>query len=127
MIIIIFLKVTDMKTKIIILVLLIVALSLTSIFIMTEKSEAQIIGRWYRDDGIYIEFFENGVWHCAEDFEGYGGIWSLNGDRIHMTDLLENDFTGILHSDNNSLTLNGKLYKKILEKSYKFHKSVDER
>ena len=114
-----------MKTRISVLVLLIVALSLTLIFIMAEKSEAQIIGRWYRDDGIYIEFYESGVWQCAEEFEGYGGIWSSKGDRIHMTDLLNNDFTGILHSDNNSLTLNGKTYKKISENSYNFHKSVD--
>lgn len=115
-----------MKNKIRLIIFLMVAASLAVGFLCLRESKTKIIGRWYKDDDIYIEFFESGIWECAEEFEGYGGIWRLSGNKVYMTDLLGNDYTGILQSDNNSLTLNGDIYKKILENSYNFFKPVDE-
>lgn len=114
-----------MKIKSTIIALLIVAVCVSTGFMIHKSDTTEIIGKWYRNDGIYIEFFDSGVWECAEGFEGYGGTWKLSGNKIYLTDLLGNDYTLILQSDNNLLILNGEIYNKLLENNYKFANYVD--
>lgn len=101
-----------MKKKFIFVISIVLAVSLAICFMIHTDNKSDVIGRWYKSDGTYIEFFQNGIWECAEEFEGYGGTWKIKGTKLYLTDLLGNYYTGILQSHNKSLTLKGDIYTK---------------
>ena len=78
----------------------------------TQKEKPDISGVWVNEDEIAIEFFDRGVWLSEEGFEGLGGEWKIQKDKIIMEDLYGNIFEGAFRQDEKGeyIILDGEAY-----------------
>ena len=80
------------------------------------------------EDEIAIEFFTKGVWLSEEGFEGLGGEWKIQKDKIIMEDLYGNIFEGFFRQDEKGeyIILDGEAYyRESLPNNYNNVKFVD--
>ena len=102
-----------MKLKYKMLILIgVVILSAMLSFAITQKEKPDISGVWVNEDEIAIEFFGRGVWLSEEGFEGLGGEWKIQKDKIIMEDLYGNIFEGAFRQDEKGeyIILDGEAY-----------------
>lgn len=100
-----------LKYKMLILIGILILSAVLSFAIM-QKEKPDISGVWVNEDEIAIEFFDRGVWLSEEGFEGLGGEWKIQKDKIIMEDLYGNIFEGAFKQDEKGeyIILDGEAY-----------------
>ena len=104
-------RIMKLKYKMLILIGILILSAVLSIAIM-QKEKPDISGVWVNEDEIAIEFFTRGVWLSEEGFEGLGGEWKIQKDKIIMEDLYGNIFEGAFRQDEKGeyIILDGEAY-----------------
>ena len=104
-------RIMKLKYKMLILIGIVILSAVLSFAIM-QKEKPDISGVWVSEYEIAIEFFDRGVWLSEEGFEGLGGEWKIQKDKIIMEDLYGNIFEGAFRQDEKGeyIILDGEAY-----------------
>lgn len=104
-------RIMKLKYKMLILIGILILSAVLSFAIM-QKEKPDISGVWVSEYEIAIEFFDRGVWLSEEGFEGLGGEWKIQKDKIIMEDLYGNIFEGAFRQDEKGeyIILDGEAY-----------------